>query len=447
MVGTVDDRDRYAPVALSRDQPVAEPVGDGAPADAPLLRLGGDGLEGLPAGHSAVGTGVDRVSLVQLQDRALHRPGRPGRAAHDLLDREPVFAGEGKIAGVVARDAHDGSGGIGHEHVVRDPDRNPFSVPGIDRVGTGEDAGLLVLGREPLDLGFAAGPLHVGFDGVPLGRGGDPGDQGMLGGQHHEGDPEDRVRAGGEDPDRLLSLDREGQLRPVAATDPVGLHDPDPLRPPIQLVQVVEQTVGVGGDLEEPLLQVLLGGPGPASPADAVDDLLVGQHGVVLGTPVDRGHPLVGEAPLVELEEEPLSPAIVIRAGSRDLAVPGEADAHDLQLVLRDGDVLLDRDPRGNARLDGGVLSRKPEGVPAEGVQDVVAAHQLVAGEGIAEDVVAKVPHVERPRRIGEHHHVEELGAAAVLGHAENPGPLPGGPPLGLDQLRIVDGCNGFGHG
>src|SRR5207245_11706977 len=109
--------------------------------------------------------------------------------------------------------------------------------------------------------------------GLALLGGGDPRDQRMLGGKDHEGGAEDGVGPGGEDMDRFPALDVKGQLRPVTASDPVGLHDLDPLRPALELGPVVEEAVSASGDLEEPLLQVLLGGLGTAAPADAVDDL------------------------------------------------------------------------------------------------------------------------------------------------------------------------------
>src|SRR4028119_909589 len=49
----VDDRDRRAPVALARDEPVAEPVGHLATADPLLLQPGDDAADGLRAALQA----------------------------------------------------------------------------------------------------------------------------------------------------------------------------------------------------------------------------------------------------------------------------------------------------------------------------------------------------------------------------------------------------------
>ena len=232
----------------------------------------------------------------------------------------------------------------------------------------------------------------------------------------------------------------------MAAPDPVRLHDADALRPAVQPVQVVEQPVGVGGDLEEPLVEVFLGGLGAAPPANAVDDLFVGQHSVVLRAPVDRSQLLVSKTTLQELEEEPLRPPVVIRVAGGHLAVPGIHHAHQIELVLGDPNVLLGGYPGRDTALDGGVLRGQTKRVPAEGIEHVVAAHQLVAGEGVADHVVAEMAHVQRPRRVGEHDQVVELGLGRVLADLEQPGSLPGRPPFGFDCLRIVDGGSGFGH-
>src|SRR5439155_20510014 len=98
---------------------------------------------------------------------------------------------------------------------------------------------------------------------------------------------------GGEDAQRPIPLNEEVPIGALAAPNPVGLHQLDPLRPAVELAEIVEEALGIGGDLEEPLLQLFLRRLGAAAPADAIDDLLVGEHGVVLRAPVDRGLLLV----------------------------------------------------------------------------------------------------------------------------------------------------------
>ncbi len=49
----------------------------------------------------------------------------------------------------------------------------------------------------------------------------------------------------------------KGNLRALGAANPVALHQLDRLGP-VDPVEVVQQPVGVSGDLEEPLLEVFL---------------------------------------------------------------------------------------------------------------------------------------------------------------------------------------------
>ena len=94
-------------------------------------------------------------------------------------------------------------------------------------------------------------------DGRALLVGGELVDQGMLGRQHGVGHAEAGVGAGGEDPERQVRRGRRRQveLGALGAPDPVALHGLDPLGP-VEVVERVEQLVGVVGDAEEPLLEV-----------------------------------------------------------------------------------------------------------------------------------------------------------------------------------------------
>ena len=85
--------------------------------------------------------------------------------------------------------------------------------------------------------------------------------------------------------------------------------------------EVVEQAVGVVGDAEEPLLELADLDERAGALAAPVDDLLVGEHRLVDGIPVDGRLLAVGEAALEELQEDPLRPAVV-----RGSCVPNSRD-------------------------------------------------------------------------------------------------------------------------
>jgi hypothetical protein len=107
---------------------------------------------------------------------------------------------------------------------------------------------------------------------------------------------------------------------------------------PLDRGEVLEQPVGVVGDLEEPLLELADLHLEAAALAAPVDDLLVGEHGLVVGTPLDRGLLAVGQAGLVELEEDPLRPAVVLGLVGAELARPVDRDAPLAELALELGD-------------------------------------------------------------------------------------------------------------
>ncbi len=240
MLWAIDDGDGHAPVALPRDQPVAQPKGDGPLADATAFGLGNDLRQAVFDAEPAVGIGVDEEALIGLK-RGLEWPsGRFRGRADDLTDRELIFLRELEVARVVGGHAHDRPRAISGEDVVRDPDRDALVRKWVDRRGAGEYPGLHMLGREALDLGLAFGLLDVVVDVAPVVGRDDLLNELVLGRDHHEGGAEDGIRSGGEHLEATVAFDLEVQIGALAAPDPVGLHHLDAFRPAVELLQVVE---------------------------------------------------------------------------------------------------------------------------------------------------------------------------------------------------------------
>ncbi len=105
-------------------------------------------------------------------------------------------------------------------------------------------------------------------------------------------------------------------LRPIQ----LRLHDLDTLRP-FDAAEI-QQLIGILGDAEQPLVEVLLDDRRATAVAVPILtlDLFACQGRVVLGTPVHRRELLVGQTVLVELQEEPLVPAVVFRIATDRLA-------------------------------------------------------------------------------------------------------------------------------
>ena len=200
-----------------------------------------------------------------------------------LLHGQLVLARKKKVPLVMGRDSHHGTGAVLRQHVVGDPNRQQLTVGGVAHPGADGNTALgPVFGRAVL-LALARHLIAEGFHRSPLLGGGEGRHQRMLRGQHHIGGAEDGVGPCGEHGDRLtggaavVAHHRKLQLRTGAAADPVGLHGAHPFRPPLQAIEVVQQGLGVIGDLQKPLAQLSLFHQCPGTPGAAVRiHLLVG---------------------------------------------------------------------------------------------------------------------------------------------------------------------------
>ena len=176
-------------------------------------------------------------------------------------------------------------------------------------------------------------------------------------------------------------------------------------------------------------------------PAAAVHHLLVGQHGLALRAPVHQAALAVGQPALQHAQEKPLVPAVIFRLAGGNFAPPvvAEAEAPADRLHLRD--VGVGPIARRRAALDGRIFGRQAEGVPADGVQHVEAAHAAIARHRVADGVIAHVAHVQRAGGIRQHLQQIIFRAAGIGVGRERASGVPSLSPLRLDCLRIV-----FGH-
>ena len=393
----------------------------------PVDGLGMEGIDGLAAG-------LDGSAVVIVQD--------------DRHDRQVVLTGELKVALVAAGNGHDGARAVVGHDVVGNPHGDLLAVDRIHHVAARKGAMLLEGALGTLDGRDMLGVLDDLNDRFLVLRALDELVQtSILGSQDKEGDAKERVGAGGEDGDlALVALDRlailvaQGKvdLSALGAADPVGLHLLDALGPAGELLQIVEQLLGVLGNLEVPLLKVALLGLGAAAPALALGDLLVSQNGLTGGAPVDRVLLAVDQTLFPHLLKDPLAPAVVVGAAGLDHAIQIVGEAHALHRGERLVHVLIR--PGGSLRvvLDGGILGGQAKGIEADGVQHVVAAHAGLTGHGIADSVVARVAHMQVARRIREHLEHVLLGLAGVGVDGKEVGVLPSLHPPGLNGLRVV---------
>ena len=195
--------------------------------------------------------------------------------------------------------------------------------------------------------------------------------------------------------------------------------------------------------LEVPLLERARLDEAAAALAVPVDHLLVREHGLVDGTPLDRRVLLVGESALVQLQEDPLRPAVVLGLVRRELARPVDRPAHPLHLPADRGDVALGHLARMAALADRGVLGGQAERVVAHRVQHGEAGPTALMAEHVAHRVVLDVPHVQLARWVRQHlEHVRGRRAARVrvdgIRRLEGALGLPQLLPARLDRPRVV---------
>ena len=139
------------------------------------------------------------------------------------------------------------------------------------------------------------------------------------------------------------------------------------------------------------------------------------------------------EIAVKQLKEDPLRPAVVLRIGGVDLAIPVVAEADRLNLPTEVVDVLPGRVGGMLVRLARVFLRGQAERVPAHRVQDVVALHAQMPADDVGGRVTFGMPHVQaRAARIREH--VEQvclglvarfLGVERAVGLVRQPVALP----------------------
>ena len=187
--------------------------------------------------------------------------------------------------------------------------------------------------------------------------------------EHEEARAEQRVGTRGEHGDDIVFgglgghvtvfiAQHEVDLGAFRAANPVGLLLLHALGPAFELVKVVKQFLRIVGDLQIPLREVALLDFGIATPATALDNLLVRQNGLATRAPIHGRIAALDEAALPELLKNPLAPAIVLRVARNNGAIPVVGKAHSLKAGLLGFDVGIRPFGRMAMVFDGGIFCR-----------------------------------------------------------------------------------------
>ena len=196
-------RERLTPIALAREDGIAQTVVDLHASDALLgdefLRSGNGFLHSQSVEREAVKALLALTRRVGddafLGVEALLRDVGP---LDERDDGQTKMLGKGIVAAVVSRYGHDGARTISGEHILRNPDRDGIARQRVDGVRTGEHTRDLAVGHTlQLSALFDIVDIfvHLGF----LLLSGHLADIVRLGGEHHKRHAEHGVGTGSED--------------------------------------------------------------------------------------------------------------------------------------------------------------------------------------------------------------------------------------------------------
>ena len=317
-------------------------------------------------------------------------------ALDDLDDRQAELHAELPVALVMAGHAHHGAGSVTHQDVVGDKHRNARVVHRVHHTDALQaNAGFLLVQFAALEVTLACGFSLVGLNLIPVGNLILPFFQDrMLRRKHHIGHAVKRIGTCGVNCDLIAVGDFERHFHTGGAADPVLLLNLYTFNI-VQVVQVIDESVGILGDAQHPLALFLADHFAAAALADAVDDLFIGKADFAAGAPVDGHGRLVCETVLVHLQEDPLRPLVVVGVGGIHATVPVKAVSQHLQLPGEIGNVFFCNDGRMDMILNRIVLGRQAERIVADRENDVVAVHPLFTGDNVDGGKGARMTHMQ----------------------------------------------------
>ena len=300
---------------------------------------------------------------------------------------------------------HDTSGAVIGQNKIGGVNRHLFTSQGIFAVSFQKDTFLfIILGSAHqlvLLFNFFYKLQNIFFDGLAFGQ---FHDQRMLGGNQHEGCPEECILTGSKYLDGAVAVGHwKINFTAVAFANPVFLHGHDAFRPTGQFVAIFQQLFDVGGDFEKPLIQHLFLHFRAAAPALAAFNLFVGQHRIALTAEINRGALFVSQTFFIHPDKEQLFPAVIFRLAGGYFPIPVVAEAHAFELLFHVIDIFVGPLSGMNFMLDGGVFRGQAESVPAHWMQNVETLHAFITGNNIADGVITDMADMNFTGRIRKH--------------------------------------------
>ena len=143
----VDHWERFAPIALPTEQPIAQAIIDTQSTDALRFKPRNCSTFRFGGRHAVHRKSTRRVRAIDRTPFAAggHLAGPShARDVDNLQHRQRKLLGKFKVTLIVRRHRHDRTGSVAHEHIVRGPDGNVLAGRWIDCKQASWNAGLLL---------------------------------------------------------------------------------------------------------------------------------------------------------------------------------------------------------------------------------------------------------------------------------------------------------------
>jgi len=163
-----NNRERFAPITLTRKQPVAQFVIDRAFTETVLFKPRCDFPDRLSRWQAINNRRIDCDPFADESNRIF-----AAQRLHHFANGQMEFSRKLEVAFVVSGHAHNRAGSITKQDIIANPDRNPLVVYRIDCVSAGENARLFLrqfrsfqvaLARCPLAIVAHSWPVFFGYD-------------------------------------------------------------------------------------------------------------------------------------------------------------------------------------------------------------------------------------------------------------------------------------------
>ena len=174
------------------------------------------------------------------------------------------------------------------------------------------------------------------------------------------------------------------------------------------------------------------------TPAFAFSYLLICQNSLTVWTPIHRRVAAFNQSALPELEENPLTPAIILRVTCYYRAIPVVRKAHALKACFLCFDVSISPSSRVTIVLDCRIFGRQSKSIPTHRMKYIISTHGVITCRNVTKRIVTNMAHVNIARRIREHLKYIALWLRLVFASGICARIRPDLLPMGLYFMRVV---------